>query len=259
MMMRFLRRIRLPLFVAGVYGLLYLPIIVLVVFSFNSSSDSHTWGGLTLRWFGELFRTPEIWLVVKHSLIVACAAMTLSLVFGVMIVCSMKKRLDRFASLFYIPVLVPEIILAVGFLYLFSFLKVPLGLQTLIVAHTLLGLAFSVPLLHARFAEMNERVVEASLDLGATKWQTFLYVVLPFLRPALVSVGLLVWILSFDDFLISFFCAGSSSQTLPLYIYSRVHVGVTPVINALSTFTLLVSCLLVILYSVLRVRLKEII
>jgi len=257
--MSILRRLSLPLFVCGIYGLLYLPILVLVIFSFNNSPATYQWGGFTLRWFTELFRTDEIWLVLKHSLIVACSAVGLSLLLGVMIVYSMKERLDRIAAWFYIPLLVPEIVLAVGFLYLFSFLHIPLGLATLIVAHTLLGLALAVPLLHARFVEMDANVIEASLDLGASRWQTFARVILPFLRPALLSVGLLVWITSFDDFLISFFCAGGPSQTLPLYIYARVHTGITPVINALSTFTLMVSCLLVIVYSTLRVKLKEIV
>jgi spermidine/putrescine transport system permease protein len=247
------------MFVFCVYALLYLPIIVLIIFSFNDSSATYQWGGFTLRWFGELFHSSEIWLVLKHSLIVAFSAVALSLLFGLMIVCSLKERLNRIASWFYIPLLVPEIVLAVGFLYLFSFLRVPLGLTTLIVAHTLLGLAFSVPLLHARFVEMNPDVIEASLDLGASKWQTFIRVVLPFLQPAVFSVALLVWMTSFDDFLISFFCTGSASQTLPLYIYARVHAGITPVINALSTFTLLVSFLLVIVYSWLRVKLEEVV
>ncbi len=257
--MRFIGRISLPIFVACVYTLLYLPIIILFVFSFNSAPGGYSWGGFTLRWFVELFHTAEIWLVLKHSLIVAFSAMFLSLLFGVMLVYGMKERLARIAVFFYIPILVPEIVLAVGFLYLFSFLSVPLGLVTLIVAHTLLGLAFAVPLLHVRFSELDPNIIEASLDLGASKWQTFVYVILPFLRPALLSIGLLIWITSFDDFLISFFCAGSASQTLPLYIYARIHVGITPVINALSTFTLLVSSLLVIIYSAMRVRLKEII
>lgn len=257
--MKFMGRLGLPLFVLFVYALLYLPIMVLMFFSFNKAPGGYHWTGFTLSWFGELFQTTEIWVALQHSLIVAFAAMALSLIFGIMIVCSMKDYLRRFAEFFYLPILIPEIVLAVGFLYLFSFLKIPFGLPTLIVAHTLLGLAFAVPLLHARFNEMDPNVIEASLDLGASMWRTFLWVILPFLRPALFSVGLLVWITSFDDFLISFFCAGSASQTLPLYIYARVHVGITPVINALSTVTLVVSCLLVTIYSALRVKLEEII
>jgi spermidine/putrescine transport system permease protein len=257
--MHILRRLSLPIFVGCVYAMLYVPIIVLVVFSFNKAPMMYGWGGFTLHWFGELFRSSEILFAMKNSFIVAFSSTFLSLLFGMMLVYSFKARLDRLALFFYLPLLVPEIVLAVGFLYLFSFLNVPFGLPTLIVAHTLLGLAFAVPLLHARFSEMQANVMEASMDLGASRLQTFVRVVLPFLRPALFSAGMIAWIISFDDFLISFFCAGSSSQTLPLYIYARIRIGVTPIINALSTFTLLVSCLLVAIYSSIDIESKDIV
>ena len=131
-------------------------------------------------------------------------------------------------------------------------------MPTVIVAHTLLGLAYSVPLLHARLSELDENVIEASMDLGATPWQTFVRIVFPFLRPALLSAGLLAWIVSFDDFLIAFFCTGGSSQTLPLYIYAMVRVGVSPVINALSVLMLVLSCLLVLIYSSIKFKSKDI-
>jgi len=257
--MNLIKRLGLPFLVCGVYLILYLPVIVLIIFSFNDAQMTYNWHGFTTHWYKELFVSQEIWLVLKHSLIVAFASTMLSLLFGVMVVYGLKERLDRFASLFYIPLLVPEIVLSVGFLYLFSFLKVPLGLPTLIVAHTLLGLAFTVPLIHARFAEMRIDVVEASMDLGASEWQTFARVVLPFLSPGLVAAGLLAWIVSFDDFLVAFFCAGSSSQTLPLYIYAMVRVGVSPVINALSVLMLFVSCLLVGIYSSIKFKSKDIV
>lgn len=252
-----IKRFGLPALVASVYMLLYLPVIVLIVFSFNDAQMTYNWHGFTLQWYKELFASPEIWLVLKNSLIVAISSTTLSLLFGVMIVYGLKERLASLANFFYIPILVPEIVLSVGFLYLFSFFKVPLGLPTLIVAHTLLGLAFTVPIIHSRFVEMSSDVVEASLDLGASEWQTFVRIVLPFLMPSLIASGLLAWIVSFDDFLISFFCAGSSSQTLPLYIYAKVRIGVSPVINALSVFMLMVSCLLVGIYSSITFKSKD--
>jgi len=257
--MNIVRRLSLPIFVSCVYLLLYLPVIVLVVFSFNDAQMTYNWSGFTTQWYRELFVSDEIWLVLKNSLIVSFVSMCLSLSFGVMVVYSLKERLDRIASLFYVPLLIPEVVLSVGFLYLFSFFGVPLGLPTLIVAHTLLGLAFTVPLIHARFAEMSVDVIEASMDLGASEWQTFVSIVLPFLSPALVASGLLAWVVSFDDFLIAFFCAGSSSQTLPLYIYAMVRVGVSPVINALSVLMLVVSCILVGIYSYITFKLKDLV
>lgn len=240
----------ISILVGGVYLFLYMPILVLVVFSFNHSPYACCWSGFTLHWYRELFQSAEIWEVLKNSLIVACASTLLSLVFGVMVVYGARQLLDRVVHLFYLPILIPEIVLSVGFLYFFSAFNIPLGLPTLITAHTLLGLAFVVPLVHTRFAEMNRSILEASMDLGASEWQTFVRIVLPFLAPSLLSAGLLAWIISFDDFLMSFFCTGSASQTLPLYLYAKIRVSVSPVINALSTLMLLSSVALVGIFSI---------
>jgi spermidine/putrescine transport system permease protein len=257
--MKQLRYYMLPMFVGCVYLFLYIPIIVLVIFSFNDAHGTYNWHGFTTKWYVQLLYSDEILFVLKNSLIVAFCATFLSLLFSVMVVYAARGILDRVAHMFYIPILVPEIVLAVGFLYFYSFFHIPLGLPTLIVAHTLLGLAFCVPLIHARFSEMDNNVIEASMDLGATQWQTFTYVVFPFLTPALVSGGLLAWIISFDDFLIAFFCAGSASQTLPLYIYATIRTGVSPMINALSTILLIMSALLVLVYSSIKFQSKDIV
>ena len=148
----------------------------------------------------------------------------------------------------------PEIVLAVGLLSFFSFFAVPLGATTLIVGHTLLGLGYVIPILHARFIELDESLIEASYDLGATQRQTFFSIVLPLLMPALVASGLLVFIISLDDFIISFFCAGASVQTLPLYIFAVIRTGASPMINALSTIMLIFSSLFVLLFSFLHIR-----
>jgi len=134
-------------------------------------------------------------------------------------------------------------------LAIFSWLVIPLGLSALIVGHTLLGLGFVVPMIHARYSELDKSLLEASADLGASTVQTFFKVILPFLYPALVSAALLVFIISLDDFLIAFFCAGPTSQTLSLYIFALIRSGVSPVVNALSMFMLGVSTLLVLIYS----------
>ena len=157
-------------------------------------------------------------------------------------------------NLFYANLAVPEIVMAVGLLSFFYFFSVPFGLTTLIAGHTLIGLGYVVPMLHARVSDLDYRLTEASLDLGATQIQTFFNVTLPLLLPAMVGAGLLVFVISFDDFLIAFFCAGATEQTLPLYIFSLIRAGSAPVINALSTLLLVVSSLLVLLFSSLRVK-----
>lgn len=245
---RLLTRIWMPLFVLAIYALLYLPIIIMSAFSFNNATTSYQWTGFTFKWYTSLWSSSEIWSALTNSVMVSGIATFLSLAIGVTVVYSLGRHVSRLTPFFSLPALVPEVVLGVGFLYFFSFFKVPLGLPTLIVAHTLLGLAFAIPLISTRFLELDQYVIDASTDLGASVSQTFFKVVLPFLSPALIAAGLVSWILSFDDFLLSFFCAGTASQTLPLYIYTKVRVGVTPEINALSTLILLVTCIMVSLF-----------
>ncbi len=246
-----------PLIVVSGYIFLYIPIIVLVIFSFNSVTFPYRWVSFSSRWYVELFQSPLIWDALKNSLIVASSSMLLSLTIGMMFVFySAQTRLRSWWVIFYANLMVPEIIIGVGLLTLFTFCSIPLGLSTLIVGHTVLGLGYVVPILSARFAELDYSVIEASLDLGASLNQTFLRVVLPMLMPAIIAAGLLVFIISLDDFLISFFCAGSSAQTLSLYIFAMIRGGVSPSINALSTLLLLLSSIFIVLFSSLQLRMR---
>jgi spermidine/putrescine transport system permease protein len=149
---------------------------------------------------------------------------------------------------------IPETVLAIALLGFFSLISIPLGLVTLILAHTILGLGFVVPILYARYAELDKRMTEASLVLGATPKQTFFKVTLPLLRPSLIATGLLIFIISFDDFILSYFCAGSSSQTLSLYILSMLRTGVSPVVNALSAILLVLSTGFALIFFSLKAR-----
>lgn len=157
-------------------------------------------------------------------------------------------------GIFYPNLVVPEIVVAVGLLSFFIFFNAPLGLTSLIVGHTLLGLGYAIPIIYGRFQTLDQRIIEASLSLGATHSETFFKIVLPLLRPALVAAGLLIFIISLDDFLIAFFCAGSSAQTLSLYIFSMIRSGVSPVVNALATFMLVISSILVMIFCSLKTK-----
>jgi len=241
--------------VLSVYCFLYLPIIVLVLFSFNSNEFTYEWQGFTTQWYHELFQSVEIWDALKNSFIVACSSVVLSLTMGILLVFySAHTFFKRAFLLFYGNLAVPEIVLAVGMLSFFSFCSIPLGLTTLIAGHTLLGLGYVVPLIHSRFIELNNRFTEASLDLGATQGQTLTKIILPLLYSSLVASGLLVFIISFDDFVISFFCSGSATQTLPMYIFSMIRAGASPVVSALSTLLLVVSSILVLIFSSLQLK-----
>lgn len=247
----------LPVFLALAYIFLYVPIIILVLFSFNSASSSYSWQSFSLKWYTELMQSPVIWDAFKNSLIVACGSVLLSLIFGLLVVFySVQARMKHFLVSFYANLMVPEIVLSVGLLTFFTFFAVPLGLTTLIVGHTILGLGYVVPLLSSRFAEIDYSLIEASLDLGATLNQTFTKIVLPLVAPTLVSAGLLVFIISLDDFLLSFFCAGSSAQTLSLYIFATIRTGMSPVLNALSTVLFLLSSIIILVLATSRFRTK---
>lgn len=243
----------LPFLAVSTYLFLYIPIFILVLFSFNGGATPYHWGGFSTQWYTALFHSSEIWLALKNTLIIAFTSVLLSLVMAVLYVYwGVSSVLRKMLGLFYAGVALPEIVMAVGLLSFFSFLSIPLGITTLIAGHTLLGLGFAVPIIHARFSELDYTLTEASLDLGATEKQTFFKIILPLLTPALVAAGLLVFILSLDDFLISFFCSGISTQTLSLYIFSMIRLGVSPVINALSTLMLVVSSALVLIFCSLK-------
>lgn len=251
----FLSQYCFPFLVLSLFLFLYIPIIVLISFSFNDNPYTYQWSGFTLEWYRELFASIEIWDALKNSVIVALSSVVLSLVMGVLLVFySAHTFFKKAFVLFYGNLVIPEIVLAVGMLSAFSFFVIPLGLTTLIAGHTLLGLGYVVPMIHSRFVELDVRYAEASMDLGATQGQTLRKVILPLLSPALFTAALLVFIVSLDDFIISFFCAGASTQTLPMYIFSMIRSGASPVVSALSTVLLVVSSMLVLVFSWLQIK-----
>lgn len=244
-----------PLVAMMTYLFMYLPIIILVLFSFNHGATPFEWEGFSLRWYHELWQSDAIWAALKNSLIVAGSTVLLSLTLGTLFVLySSKSYVAHLVVLFYASLAMPEIVLAVGLLNVFILLGVPLGLTTLIAGHTLIGLGYVVPIVKSRFDELDKRYMEASMDLGATQGQTFRKVYIPLLAPALAACALLVFVVSLDDFIISFFCSGSATQTLPIHIFALIRSGATPVINALSTLLLIISSALVLLFSSLKIK-----
>jgi len=243
-----------PLVVFGVYLFLYLPIIVLVVFSFNDGDFAGGWKGFSLRWYYAMGDSQEILGALRASLIVACSSTVLSLVCGTGAVLATKwLRMSRWLTIFYANVLVPDIVLGIGLLCLFSVMGFPLGYKSLIVGHTVVGLGFVIPIVGTRFHQIDPILTEASLDLGATQWQTMRRVVLPLLTPGLIASGLLVFTLSLDDFVISFFCSGTHVETLSVYVFNQIKNMIDPRINAVSTCMLLLSSASVVCLAYLNV------
>jgi spermidine/putrescine transport system permease protein len=245
----------LPFLALCGYLFLYIPIIILVLFSFNSSEVPFVWEGFSLKWYYALWQSSAIWQALQNSLIVAFSTVFLSLVMGVLFVFyGARTVLGKFSIMFYASLATPEIVLAVGLLSLLSFFAVPLGLPALIAGHTLIGLGYVVPILQARYQELDKRYLEAALDLGATEGMALRKVMVPLLMPALLASALLVFVLSLDDFIISFFCSGGTTQTLPIYIFVMIRSGASPIVNALSTMLLIISSLLVLLFSSLKIK-----
>ncbi len=242
--------------IALTYLFLYAPVAVLVGYSFNSKSFPAPWAGFTMHWYQELFRAQELWMALSNSVIIAIASTLISLTMGVLLIFyrSSGGRVGKFLSLYYGNLIIPETVLAVGLIGYFTMLSVPLGMPTLIAAHTVLGLGFVIPVLYTRYLAIDSRLMEASLDLGASPLQTFFKVILPLLRPSMIATGLLVFIISFDDFILSYFCAGSSVTTLSLYLLALIRTGLTPVVNALSAILILLSCALVGLFFSPKIR-----
>jgi spermidine/putrescine transport system permease protein len=242
--------------VAATYLFLYVPIVVLLVFSFNREAFPSPWKGFTLKWYHELLHSPYLWKAFANSLIIASFSTLISLIVGVLLIfyAAQGGRIGKFLVLFYGTLVIPETVLAVSLLGFFSLISIPLGLTTLILAHTVLGLGFVIPIIYARFLELDYRMTEASLVLGASHFQTFFKVTLPLIRPTLITTALLVFIISFDDFILSYFCAGSSAQTLSLYILSMLRSGVSPIVNALSAILLFLSSIFVWIFFSLKTR-----
>lgn len=245
--------------IALIYLFLYVPLLVLIIFSFNEGLFPAPWVGFSLKWYKELFSSSEVWSAFMNSLIVASSATALSilLTLGLIAYETCAHPLAKLRYFFLGNLFIPEVILAIGLLSFFFLFAVPLGFASLIVGHTVLGIGYSVPLIFNGFRDIDKKLFEASRDLGATKWQTLRKIIIPLLRPSIITAALIVFIISFDDFIVSYFCSGGEAQTLPLYIYSMIRQGISPVINALSVFLIFLSCALVYFvgYRFLRVKL----
>jgi spermidine/putrescine transport system permease protein len=239
-----------------IYLFLYIPIIILVLFSFNESKLNATWTGFTLKWYKSLLGNNGILEATKNSMIIAIVSTIISVILGTITAVGMyrykfrgKTALD---SVLFVPIVIPEIVMGIAMLAFFSQIKIPMGLLTLILAHVTFSVSYVFLVVKARLDGFNKSLEEAAMDLGATPLQTFFKVTLPVITPGIVAGGLLAFTLSLDDVIISFFVAGPSSSTLPLKVFSMVKFGVTPEINALSTLLMLFTIAIVVLMQALN-------
>ncbi len=236
-----------------IYGFLYLPIFVLVLYSFNQAPRGASWQGFTLDWYFRLMGNGELLRALQNSLKVGLIATVFSTVTGTMAALALVRYDFRgkafFDSAIFIPMLIPEIVMGVALLTIFVGVGVRLSLLTVILAHIAFCSSYVAVTVKARLHGFNRTLEEASMDLGADEWTTFRKVTLPLIFPGILAGAMLAFTLSFDDFVITFFNAGVGATTLPLKIYSMLKFGVTPEINAISTLMLTVTFVLMIVFD----------
>jgi spermidine/putrescine transport system permease protein len=241
-----------------VYLFLYAPILIVVLFSFDDSRLAVKWVGFTLKWYDQLFHDEILLRAFTNSMIVASVSVVISTTMATMAAVGMSRfrfaGKDAFRALTMLPVIVPEIAMAVSALTLFVALGVRLSLGTIIVAHVVFCVAYITLVVMGRLQGLDPRLEEAAQDLGAPPVVAFFKVTLPLLMPGIVSGALLAFVLSLDDFVITQFTAGVGDTTLPLWIYSSVKFGVSPEINALSTLMIAVTAGATIVAEIVRRR-----
>ena len=260
----------------AVYLFLYVPIGIIVLFSFNSGRHASSFEGLSVEWYGKALSNPFVLESLNTSLIIALSAATLSSLMGTAAALALQRIRGPLKSLFdgliYVSIMIPGIVIGIATLIAlvtaFNLLnpilatlwpegvkapKLSLGYASVIAAHTLFTMSLVIVLVRARIAGMDRALIEASQDLYASPWRTFVQITLPQLLPAILAGFLLSFTFSFDDFIISFFVAGSNT-TLPIYVFASIRRGITPEVNAIGTMVLGVSLTLLIFAQVLLQR-----
>lgn len=219
------------------------PLLIIILYSFNSSPQVTSWGGFSLKWYEKIFSDGSMWSAIKNSILIALGNTFISTVLGTLGAFALArfnfKYKNALQSLIYIPVVLPEIIFGIALLSFFMMIKLPLGFFTVLISHVTFSLSFAILIIYARLSSFDFRMMEASLDLGANRITTFFRVVLPNISTGILSAAIFVFTLSIDDFVITFFTSGTGTTTLPLKIYSMLKFAVTPEINAISTLIIL--------------------
>ena len=235
----------LKLVLAGFLIWTFAPIAIVVLFSFNSSVSLQNFDGFSTQWYSEFFGDQQLRESLVASLEIAAVTMVVATTIGSLLAFGLVRARNRLSPvtnvMMLIPLVVPEIVAGVTALLLFTQIGMQLSLTTIMLAHITFSISYVTVIVRGRLAALNREVEEAAMDLGATRMQTMRLVVLPELWPAILAAGLLIFALSFDDFVLSFFTTGESPQPLPVRIYSSIRFGVTPTINAIGTLMLALS------------------
>lgn len=250
------------------YAFLYIPILFLIVFSFNSSMFPGVWSGFSLRWYRDLFSNDVIWQSVKTSLQIAAMAATGSVILGTMGALALTRfghfrGRGLFSILSAAPLIMPEIILGISLLLMFviceNLLGIPSkrGMMTVTIAHITLSMAYVILIVQSRLADFDRALEEAAMDLGARPTQAVFSVTLPIIAPSILAAWLLTFALSLDDVVIASFLTGAQATTLPILIFSSVKFGVTPEINALATIIVAVVSVIITAIGIVLMKTSQ--
>lgn len=247
-----MRNQRLGLWIAALmgYGFLYIPLGIVVIYSFNDSRLNAEWVGFTLDWYDRLFHNQDMLAAAGNSLAIALTASAVSTVLGTMAGVALYRYKSRLLPVLVLaPIAIPEILMGVSLLIFFVLLNFTLGLVSVTLAHITFCIGFVAVVVRARLAGMDETLTEAARDCGASPWNAFRYITLPLIMPGVIAGALMAFTLSIDDFVITFFTAGAGTVTLPLQIYSMIKIAVTPEVNAVSSLLMLLTLALIIIAS----------
>jgi spermidine/putrescine transport system permease protein len=250
--------VALSMYALGAYLFLHLPLLILSAFSFNASRFT-VWQGFSLRWYAAALHDAQLTEAAWNSLVIAIFATAVSTVIGTLCAYGLWKRNSvPLAGSLYLSLVTPEIVTGVSLLafyqWIFRFLRVQLGMYTVILAHVSFSIVFVVIVVLARLRSMDTQLEEAALDLGANEWQAFRHVTLPVILPGVIAAALLAFTVSFDDYVITSLVAGVNSETLPMVIYAIARRGVNPVVNAMSALIVVGFGSLILISERLRTR-----
>ncbi len=254
-----MKKILENIYLVIIFIFLFLPITVLILFSFNTSSLNIVFEGFTFHWYRDLFQNTALLNALFNTLIVAGVSTVVSTIIGTISAYGLYKYSfpgkNIVNELLYIPVVIPEIVLGIALLSVYTLLNMELGLFTLILAHICFCIPFVIISVRSVLDSMDSHIEEAANDLGASRFQTFIKIIIPMLMPGILSGAQLALTLSLDDVVISYFTAGPGANTLPLQVYSMIKTGITPDVNALITIMLIIVFLF--LFTSTFVQLKR--
>lgn len=251
-----LTRTILGTWTALVFAFLYLPILVLVVYSFNTSRLNLAWEGFTFEWYRRLWDDAPLLRSARNSLVIAGITTVLSVILGTLGGWLLHRYRFRGAraieTLAAVPMVMPEILMGISLLILFATVTLPLGFTTVVIGHVTFSFPFVMVAVQARLRGLDPAMEEAALDLGATPWRAFWHVILPWLRPAIVAGALMAFTLSWDELIVTFFTTSAASATLPIRVFGLAKVGLNPMLNALSAILIVATAAVVVFSAYVR-------